>query len=695
MAHLGPHLYSEDSDVIIEPASDVFEIDDFTSPSDWEKFVARLEHLIREWGLNDSDALKETRGIYTRHGDPINIIDNQPHLQSKNWIWKETSTTLTFYDFQFLVKRFWRVDTSKIAQNLKGENDLSQNASNDMTNEVKVCNTWRGKWPPIFNEMLSPNVDFPPKYHPIHDYFGINDFVILSPNIPHEKEDIDNETRAKIALSTVTVAVHNTNCQVPFFVQVMDRSKYMYNGVFSGYGFRTNFEMIVMSKKPPHASHLAGLLAMFKKKISPSIDIDIPSIKVTVRCSYGLNDWTSHAWSQAPPDFDIFSILGGKLEFVNDISCLPFGSTSDPVKKLILYTTWCDLQEDIITDNDVHTDLEPLEAPMWSIGVKFEQRPFCLLSEYLNEFSKLGNQHETLKELLGDITRDDMNQHLEKLPNVFNRLTGPTYTLTDIIQSGKSPIKSHGGPIKDEYLTTMLEYLFPDSIKTPRYPYPSEFESHTTHKIGNNNSEHYRVSMGGIKSSPIDGLVWRLGIVLGHCLHVLGGIKPFAHLINEFVLEVRYRWESAQKLPGMPSGSPDHSHCLLQQKLQMINCCIEKKLSRESKNAVSTMENKVSKPNASDSVVDPSSNQTSDSEEDEFFECNESDTEDKEMEDIESVEETSNSELPVWHQSAEGRQNRFGKLKLLLHDDWLYVPICQDPTPMTEDMLAEQAEVII
>ena len=37
MAHLGPHLYSEDSDIIVEPASDVFEIDDFTSPSDWEK----------------------------------------------------------------------------------------------------------------------------------------------------------------------------------------------------------------------------------------------------------------------------------------------------------------------------------------------------------------------------------------------------------------------------------------------------------------------------------------------------------------------------------------------------------------------------------------------------------------------------------------------------------------------------------
>ena len=68
--------------------------------------------------------------------------------------------------------------------------------------------------------MQSPVIDFPPKHHPIHDYYGVNQFVLFSPNVPNEKEDIDNETRAKIALSTVTVAIHNTNCQVPFFVQV-------------------------------------------------------------------------------------------------------------------------------------------------------------------------------------------------------------------------------------------------------------------------------------------------------------------------------------------------------------------------------------------------------------------------------------------------------------------------------------------
>jgi hypothetical protein len=40
-----------------------------------------------------------------------------------------------------------------------------------------------------------------------------------------------------------------------------------------------------------------------------------------------------------------------------------------------------------------------------------------------------------------------------------------------------------------------------------------------------------------------------------------------------------------------------------------------------------------------------------------------------------------------------GRLHRLRNLRLLEYDDWIFVPICQDPTPMTEDMLAEQAEV--
>ncbi len=69
--------------------------------------------------------------------------------------------------------------------------------------------------------------------------------------------------------------------------------------------------------------------------------------------------------------------------FVNDLKHLPFGAMGDPVKRLVLHATWTDLQEEILTDNDVHSDLDPLEAPAWSIGVQFEDQPQCLMSKLL------------------------------------------------------------------------------------------------------------------------------------------------------------------------------------------------------------------------------------------------------------------------------------------------------------------------
>ena len=43
---------------------------------------------------------------------------------------------------------------------------------------------------------------------------------------------------------------------------------------------------------------------------------------------------------------------------------------------------------------------------------------------------------------------------------------------------------------------------------------------------------------------------------------------------------------------------------------------------------------------------------------------------------------------------AEGRLRKHLRLRLLEREaEWLYVPLCQEPPPMTEDQLAEQAEV--
>ena len=110
-----------------------------------------------------------------------------------------------------------------------------------------------------------------------------------------------------------------------YYFLVMDRYKDMFNGFSVGGGLRTNYEMIVLKKRPPYCDHLTGLLNLFKTKIRENCDADVelPSVKVCSRFSFILDDWTTYGWSQAPPDLELFSEVYGP----EDISQLPFGPT--------------------------------------------------------------------------------------------------------------------------------------------------------------------------------------------------------------------------------------------------------------------------------------------------------------------------------------------------------------------------------
>ncbi|CAG9825554.1 unnamed protein product [Phaedon cochleariae] len=113
-------------------------------------------------------------------------------------------------------------------------------------------------------------------------------------------------------------------------------------------------------------------------------------------------------------------------------------------------------------------------------------------------------------------------------------------------------------------------------------------------------------------------------------------------------------------------GVPDLRTCLLNQKLQMLNCCIERKLSRE---------------NSHRSTYDSAENSDTD---DEFFDC--SDRVD---------EETKRKEKhSLWNQPV-GRLTKFGDLKLLKNGDPLYIPVTQEPVPKTEDQLEEDTDVLL
>lgn len=182
-----------------------------------------------------------------------------------------------------------------------------------------------------------------------------------------------------------------------------------------------------------------------------------------------------------------------------------------------------------------------------------------------------------------------------------------------------------------------------------------------------------------------------------------------AHLWQEFVLEMRYRWENNYLIPGLANGPPDLRCCLLHQKLQMLNCCIERKKARDegkkgnmsdrspggsSGDTGKGADHSGDNLKETDKEVGKSWESWSDSEE-EFFECL-SDTEDLKGNGQENGKKGGTKEgnkEPV-NLKPEGRLHPHGKLTLLHPGEPLYIPITQEPAPMTEDLLEEQSEVL-
>uniref|UniRef100_A0A182NLL9 Rab3 GTPase-activating protein catalytic subunit n=1 Tax=Anopheles dirus TaxID=7168 RepID=A0A182NLL9_9DIPT len=115
-------------------------------------------------------------------------------------------------------------------------------------------------------------------------------------------------------------------------------------------------------------------------------------------------------------------------------------------------------------------------------------------------------------------------------------------------------------------------------------------------------------------------------------------------------------------LRSVASGFPDSRTCLLHQKLQMLNVCMERRTLRDG-----------GLPFAMRPVGAAAAG--GDQSDEEFFDCAGDDQE-------EAGEAT-------------GRLSRLGAMLLVGTDDPLYIPVTQEPVPKTEDQLEDDAEVML
>ncbi|XP_063615005.1 rab3 GTPase-activating protein catalytic subunit-like [Penaeus indicus] len=619
---------------------EVFEIVDFTTASEWERFIAAVEEAVHEWHLAGERRLPPlTKG------------------QLATAKWSEKTVVVKFADFPFNMTHHSILN--ECADSPPDESEPSSEYENEEETE---------RLPQALDDLMNRENDFPARAHCLVRWYGLREFVTLTPANPNHP--ILSPSKAKLLLSSLTIVANNTNCQVPLFVQVLRLSEKMYLGLGLGAGVRTDYNMVHMRYPSRQCTHLAGLLDVFRSKLQCTVTS--PPVLVSVRFTYILSEWPHTLWTQQPPDFDATLTEVG----FSDLGKLPFGALSDPVSELHLSATWPCVSEDILVDSDVYSDLDPGSAPLWTTRLITSSSPPCLLTEYLTEFLHVCRNKQSVTQILGP----DFNPEAEEavqFSSALDRLTEhrvPTISkMVSSVRPGQKITRQatntspgDGGPIPKDILILILNYLFPDAEgEEPTAPYPSTLNQVPEWEGGDGNAgEHpLKTLLCNMKSSGVDGLVWRLAIVMCHAIHSLGGLPAAAHLWHEVILELRFRWDNAITIPGVSSGAPDLSSTLFHQKLQMLNCCIVRRRAREQS------------PKGGNDISE---------EDDEFYECEE------EMEE----DEKGNGSRPAWDKP-EGRLKRCGQLRLFETNEPLYIPITQEPAPMTEDRLEEHADVLL
>uniref|UniRef100_A0AAG5DGE6 Rab3 GTPase-activating protein catalytic subunit n=2 Tax=Anopheles atroparvus TaxID=41427 RepID=A0AAG5DGE6_ANOAO len=594
---------------------------DFTTASDWELFNARLEEIFHEWKLSFG------QGTFRKLA----------HHELASCKWNVARETIKFSDVELQVAHY------------KACLEPVEETETPLTSAALGCQT--------FVDLMSTENDYcavkqvgpeEDRLHPLAQWYGLREFVIVSP----AKKSIANESQIRILMSSIHIAVAESSCDVPVFVQVMDKVQHVYLGVCESGAVRLSFDIVHLHVTPPTCKYLSGLLEVFKGKIGVQY---VEPVVVSVRFTYSLSRFVSSSFAS---DKSIPFSDGGPDDAPDGPGwnvALPFGVSVDPVAELLVHCTWPQVADNVVVDSQTYTDFDPLTAPLWSVRVLFEDTPVCYMADCIQEFLQIVNNRRALTEYFSELAFG-ATQNLDGGPNPLDLLTESKIpslaSVLPAIGAGKKQPKLEG-PLNDDQLKEMLYYLFPDAQQEPHWPYassstgPAEFDPLK------------------IKSANPDSLVHRLATLLALCNAFFGGKRAVAQLWAEFAQEMRYRVERCIPVPGVAGGFPDSRTCLLHQKLQMLNVCMERRTLREG-----------GLPFSMTSSAAPGVGES----DEEFFDCSD-----------EEEGRAGSGGLP----EPVGRLSRLGKMLLVGSDEPLYIPVTQEPVPKTEDQLEDDAEVML
>ncbi|CAI0399895.1 unnamed protein product [Linum tenue] len=518
-------------------------------------------------------------------------------------------------------------------------------------------------------------VKIPEWTSPVHDLqlcFGVKEFLVIAPQ--SASGVVLDAPEASKLLSAVAIALTNCCSLLAAFVPVHDPSRKAFIGIQNmGTIFTRRFEADrIGSQVPVKLMHLEGLYELFVSKFAySSLDLVSYHFKVHLRMkstyrtfSHDDDEDDDYASAQGlnPQDIDGMGSprvdSHSRAQWDDDCPWSEWYSAEDPIKGVELIATWPERMVENSPEMEELENTSPHEAEKWVM--------LPVISPNLD--SSGGNRIGFASQLLLLIHALDIS---------FNAQFVEDFVSAENIAPNKLTSSMVVPP--PTVLDRVLKDLFQGS------------------QVQGFAKEEYKYSRG-IKGAPVGSLFSQFSLHslwVGNC-----NIRAIAVLWVEFTREVRWCWEESQPLPKVQvNGSIDLATCLVNQKLQMLAICIERKceLNEDFQDCLGSND----QPHAQKKVAedgplrnDTASTKVSSSESDRIH-----DSSPTAHGSSQKYEKIASSSIMKQHLKSSDNLRRgsagvVGSMKLLKTYQSMHAPYTQDPPLMTEDMHEERLQAV-
>lgn len=506
----------------ILPDADAEELIDFTCATPWERLALDIELELRAWGLHDGQ-VPSVSG-YTVNGAPAAAA----------------------------------LEPSPVAV-------------------ATVCLANR----PLSLQLRIAPADLSLDAHPLERLLGTNQCVLLAADSP-DSIAADDGSDAAVLLSALTVAASACGCSLPMLVPVGRPNALRFIGR-QIQPQHLRFSCDYANQLPEQYSHLAGLLNLFHNKRFAARRLSPPSIEdasISAKFTY---DWSDFSFKLAPTpgsfaaDRRLAAVQAGAL------------SEADPIRRIRVTAIWDQFQADDVCANESLAGMPAATASR----LRLAPTPDLVKALRSAQIPSLRLPLTTPARMNLRLAQDAASRRDSHLPSAPSRLVSMSSTSEMDPSMTSSPVdttadrRANSGSSRsapnaataalDEFLVRAGEYIAAAALQDDKLD-----EEYLISSV----AALFEMDLGrGIMVDVVEALgpnAAEMTVLerVSRLAAVSDSVNAASKLWGLFLDGLDMHWERNWIVGGVPFSAdkgPDLDECLLVQKLQMVNCCVERR----------------------------------------------------------------------------------------------------------------------